>query len=298
VLPPDVPQYFAPPLTSPAGGQISYEPMLFGAARVQLQDAKLGVNITRDVSVVAPITGGVVAVDWSTAQDAGLTPADLQREPVEPAVFATLPAPATKVKNYEAWGRDFARWLVQAQVVELLRHPATGLVSAAGETERDFRIRLHEALREKRDQLKERLREKHGQKIVALQERLRRAQQAVEREQLQSQQQRVQTAVSMGATILGAVLGRRAVGTGTLGRATTAARGASRSYKEAQDVQRAQETVAALQQQLADLEAQVQAEMDAAGAIDAAAEPLETVTLRPKRTGIAVQAVGLAWVPR
>jgi hypothetical protein len=297
VLPPDVPQFFAPPKWAPAGA-IRYEPMLFGAARVQLQDAKLGVDLARDVSLVAPITSGVVAVDWSAARDAGVAPMELQQEPSEPAAFASLPAPAAKARNYETWGKEFARWLLQAHAVELLRHPPSGLVSAVDETERDFRIRLHDALREKRDQLRERLRQKHGQKIAALQERLRRAQDAVGREQMQAQQQQIQTAVSMGATILGAVLGRRAAGAGTLGRATTTARGASRSYKEAQDVQRARETLAALQQQLADLEAQVQAELNTVAAVDAASEPLEKVVLRPKRTGVAVQAVGLVWVPR
>jgi TolA-binding protein len=171
-------------------------------------------------------------------------------------------------------------------------------VSNVGETEREFRIRLREVSREKRDLLVEKLRQKHGQRIVALQERLRRAQESVERERLQAQQQQIQTAVSMGATILGTLLGRRAMSTGTLGRATTAARGASRSYKEARDVQRAQENVATLQRQLADLEAEIKAELGAVGAADPASDALETTVIRPKRTGVSVQALRLAWTPK
>lgn len=98
---------------------------------------------------------------------------------------------------------------------------------------------------------------------------------------------------------LGGLLGRRAICTSTLGRATTAARGASRSYKEEQDVQRAEETVAVLQQQLNELEAQLTAEIDAAvGAVNPLGDALETVAAKPKRTGITVQAVGLAWTPK
>jgi hypothetical protein len=226
-------------------------------------------------------------------------PADLQTEPLSPAAFSPLPAAATKPKSYEDWGRDFARWLAQGQVLELVRHTATGAVSAPGESERDFRIRVHDAARQKRDQVMEKLRQKHGQRVAILQERLRRAQETLERERLQARQQQIQTAVSVGATILDALMGRRAVRSGTIGRATTAARGASRSHKEAQDVHRAQETVQVLQQQLAELEAQITAEMESAvREADQTGERLDPLAVRPTRAGISVQAVGLAWVPR
>lgn len=278
---------------------MSYQPMLLGAARVQFQDTKLGVDVTRDITVLAPITTGALTVDWDSAEDAGLVPQDLAAEPLAPATFGMLPAAAAKPKSYEVWGRDFARWLTQTQVLEVLRHPETGILSRPGEPERDFRIRAHDAALQKRDQIVQKLRQKYGQKVAVLQERLRRAQAAVERERLQAKQQQIQTAVSVGATILDAFMGRRAVRSGTIGRATTAARGASRSRKEAQDVQRAEETVQVLQQQLADLEAQIRVEIDAAlGAVDPAAARLEPVTVRPKRTGITVQTIGLAWTPR
>ena len=59
-------------------------------------------------------------------------------------------------------------------------------------------------------------------------------------------QAKLQTGVSMGATLLGALLGRKAVSAGTLGRATTAARGVGRSMKEAADIKRAGESVEAV----------------------------------------------------
>jgi hypothetical protein len=68
--------------------------------------------------------------------------------------------------------------------------------------------------------------------------------------------------------------------------------------KESQDIERAKETLAAAQQQKAELEAQVQVELqEVGGAWDPASETLDTVTLRPKRTELTVQLVALAWVP-
>ncbi|MGQ0568261.1 MAG: ATP-binding protein, partial [Armatimonadota bacterium] len=251
------------------------------------------------VAFLVPITSGVLPVDWNGATETDLAPSDLDVEPIQQAAFAELPPVAAKSKSYEAWGKDLARWLLQSQKLELLRSPRSGRVSNPGETERDFRIRLQDLARETRDATTERLRQKYAPKVAALQDRIRRAEQAVQREQEQAQQEKVQTAVSIGTTLLGALMGRKTFTVGTLGRATTAARGASRAYRQAQDVGRAQETVQALQAQLQELEAQLRAEVDALeGTGDPFSEPLETVVVKSKRTGVAVRAVGLAWTLR
>jgi hypothetical protein len=105
-------------------------------------------------------------------------------------------------------------------------------------------------------------------------------------------------AVSLGATVLGALLGRKAVSTGTLGRATTAARGMGRIGKETQDVARASENVTALRTQLSDLGSQMEADLQSVTADwDLSNEPFERVLVKPKRGGVSVQLVALVWVP-
>ena len=101
------------------------------------------------------------------------------------------------------------------------------------------------------------MRQKFAAKRAALEEKLRRAEQGVTREQQQATSHKVQTAVSMGATVIGALFGRKAISAGTIGRATTAARGFGRSAKEMEDVQLAQESAEATRQALADLDAQI-----------------------------------------
>jgi len=184
------------------------------------------------------------------------------------------------------------------QKLELLKSPSTGEWSKPGESERDFRVRLQQTAREVRDAQVERLRQGYASKIAALQDRIRRAGLAVERESAQASQQKLQTAISFGTTLLGAFLGRKAVSVSTLGRATTAARGVSRSMKEQKDIARAQESVEALQGDLAALEAQLQSETEALEAkLDAQNEQLETIAIKPKKTNISVQLLGLAWAP-
>jgi len=297
VLPPGVPQQFVPVRGSaPTGAALVYRPILLGIADVRFADAKKGVDAREPVTVMTEITGEAVTVDWDRAVEVALAAGDLDAEPAAGARFAELPGAAGKAKSYDTWRKDLVAWLFRTRTLDLLACPRLKAVSRAGESEGEFRARLQHAGREKRDQAVEQLRRKYAAKIAALQERVRRAEQAVARESEQATQQGLQTAISIGTTLIGAMLGRKAMTAGTLGRATTAARGAGRVLKERQDVGRAQETLEASRQQLADLEASIKAETETLGA-DALAEPLETVSLRPTRQNVTVKLVTLAWAP-
>jgi hypothetical protein len=182
--------------------------------------------------------------------------------------------------------------------LELLESPTLDIVSNPGESERDFRVRLQQLGREQRDDAVEKLRKKYAPKLEQLEERKRRAEQAVAREAEQAKGQKVQTAISFGATLLSSFLGRKRTSLTTLGRATTAVRGVGRSMKESQDVDRAEDNVAAITQQLADLEAEFQSETsDLERSLDPQTEQFDKVSLKPTKANIAVKLVTLAWAP-
>ncbi len=300
VLPPDIPQYFLPVRGGrPDRSALVYVPMLLGSSTVRFVDAKAGVDVTQEGIFLTPVTGEAIPVNWANAAEGNVAVTDLEKSPQEEAQYAEMPGVAGKAKSYEGWSRDFATWLYGSQKLELLKRPGSKELSKPGETERDFRIRLQEAAREQRDQWAEQLRKKYAPKTASLEERLRRAQQAVEREKEQVTQQGLQTAISVGATLLGAFLGRKAVGVTNIGRATTAARGVGRVLKERQDIGRAEETVEGIQQQLRDLEAEFTSEMATLETkTDPLTERLESVAVKPKKTDIAVRLVALAWAPQ
>jgi hypothetical protein len=300
VLPPDIPQYFLPVGGGrPDRSTLIYVPMLLGSSTVRFVDAKAGIDVTQEGIFLTPVTGEAIPVNWPNATEANVAVTDLEKSPQEGAQYAEMPGVAGKAKSYEGWSRDFATWLYGSRKLELLKRPGSKELSRPGETERDFRIRLQEAAREQRDQWAEQLRKKYAPKTAALEERLRRAQQAVAREKEQVTQQGLQTAISVGATLLGAFLGRKAVGATNIGRATTAARGVGRVLKERQDIGRAEETVEGIQQQIRDLEAEFTSEMAALETkTDPLTERLEIVAVKPKKTDIAVRLVALAWAPQ
>ena len=292
IVPPDVPQYFAP------GASSSWVPMLVGAARMSYTDAKLGLDETSDIVVWTPLTEGPVAADWEHAEPASFVVDALLREPASGGTFAALPPPAAKPKSYAAWTKEFASWAGRSQSVELLRSPSTGVVSRPGERDGDFQARVTHARREARDEAVTALRDKYAPKLAALDEKIRKAGAAVQREEQQASEQKLSTAMSVGATVLGAIFGRKAASIATLGRATTAARGVGRIGREAQDVARAkanEDALAAQRQELADtLDAELQAVQRA---WNDAAETCDRVMAKPKRGGVQVQLVALVWRP-
>lgn len=292
----EIAQFFVPVRGSSSG--LVYQPMLVGAARIRFVDTKSKVNDTKNVIVVTPIQDQAVPVNWEDAQKVDFALNDLEKNPDQDAAFGEVPSPAGKAKNYTSWNRDFITWLYGNQQLDLLRSPSTGKISNPGEEEREFRVRLQQASREQRDAEVAALRQKYAVKVNAIQEKIRKAQQAVDREASQAKQSQMQTALSFGATLLGALTGRKLGSAGNIGKATTALRGVGRSMEQQNDIGRAKETVGAYTAQLNELNAQLKDETDALAAkIDPATEELETISIRPKKTDIEVQLVTLVWAP-
>jgi len=108
----------------------------------------------------------------------------------------------------------------------------------------------------------------------------------------------VQAAVSVGATLLGAFLGRKVMSQSTLGRATTAMRGVERSAREQGDVARAQESLSSLQERRAALSQELEQEVaELSARLEGGQEALTERVIRPRKTDIEVVRVALLWVP-
>lgn len=296
-LAPEISQYYFPVRGRGApGAKLVYQPRILGAARVAFAHEKSRISTVQACQYITRVTDSALPVEWERAEQTQVDITDMERRPEqgEPAQFAALPSPASSAKNYNAWTREFTSWLYGTQVLEVLYSPSLKTYAKPAEDERDFRIRLSQSAREKRDDAVEVLRKKYAPKIATLKERLRKAEQAVDREKEQVRQAGLQTAISIGSTILGAFTGRKV----SAGKASTAARGVGRSMSQREDVQRAEETVAAITKQLEELNAEFETEAaELAARIDPTTEMLETVTIKPKKADINVQLVALAWVP-
>ncbi len=296
VLPPDIPQAFLSLRSRPDG--VVYQACLYGSAAVHFVDAKRGVEHAEDVVLLAPFAESGAesgAIDWYAAAAVDAAKEDLEREPAAGARFGPLPAAATKARSYDGWSKELEESLYRTRRLEVFHSPNLDELSQPGESERDFRIRLGERARERRDAQVQTLREKHGPKVAALTDRIRRAEQAKAKQQSQASNQTMQTVVSVGTAILGSLFGRRKITTGV----GTAVRNAGRTMQERQDVTHAEENLESLRAQLAALNTDLEAEVNALAArFDPQAEALETLALKPRKQDVEVRHVTLVWAPK
>ncbi|WP_291431689.1 DUF87 domain-containing protein [Deinococcus sp.] len=287
VVPPGVTEVFVP--TSQA--DVQYHAQLLAVAQVRYVSVKYRLDVAGVLPLVADVTDGPIPVSWDEATELHIDPGTLQQAGVDGATFSDVPAALLNAKNHARWAKEAARFVAGSRPLTLWQEPGSGLISAPGETEGDFRARASLAGREARDAAVQKLRARYGPKVAALQDRLARAQLKVQQQQAQAQQAQLQTAMSVGAGVLGALFGG--------GRKTTALRsgvsGVGRSMREGQDVQAAQTEMMQVAGQLEDLQAQVQAEVDALTLT--ASSDLLRLDVKAKSTDVTVPLVALAWLP-
>jgi hypothetical protein len=300
VLPPEIPEFFLPQRKGlPAGATLCYRPTLVGTARVHFAQTKSNVDVWENVALTALVGEALSASIWDDAEAATDEAPELEKAPAAgEARFAPLPSELTRPKKFAELTAVLKDQLYRTRTFEIWKCPSLKQVSRPGESEGDFRVRLSHAARQDRDEQIEKLKAKYTPKLALVQERIRKAQQKVEKEQAQASQQTLQTALNFGSSLLGALFSRKIASAANVSRAASAARAAGRIGREKQDVTLAQDNVQQYQDQLAELDAQFKAETaELDDSVNADKLELEDIVIKPKKSDINVTLVALAWTP-
>ena len=298
VLPPDVTERFIARRASlPKGASVLYRPALLGTARVHFAQSSTGVDEWQDVTLLLPIEESLPADVWDEAEDRQERP-EFDNQPEAGAKFASLPAELARPKRYSELTSALKESLYRNRKLKIFKCAELKATSSPGESKAAFRVRLSQSGREQRDAQLEKLRQKYAPKIAALEERIRKAQVRVEKEKSQANQQTISTVLSFGASILGALFGRKLMSSTNVTRAATSARQAGKILRERQDISDAAEGVEAIEEQLKLLNDQFEAETEKLQAnLAPDALELNEVLVRPKKADISVQEVALVWQP-
>jgi hypothetical protein len=277
------------------GNDIIYQPHLLRAATVHFSSARAGVDASRAVRLVNPITAS--GIDWETQVEppAGLDAAGAR--PVEGAGFGELPGFAMNAANYKQVEKDFAESLFRSERAEIFYCPALKTWSKFDESEGDFRARLMHEAHEARDAAVEKIRAAAAKKIEILETRMRTAESRLAKEKAEANAAKMQAGVSLLGGILGTLLGRKTSaaaitrGSSAIGRATTA-------YKQHQDVASAGARIEDLGTGIAAIQAETEAEAEKiADSFDPTSIALESEPLKPTKTNVKVDQIALLWLP-
>jgi hypothetical protein len=297
ILSPEIIQYFIPTsfLKTKNPNELFYKPMIIGAVSLNFANSKLDVDVIKNLTFITPVTDESIPVDWMNSQQIEIDIKNLQKNP-DGVNFMELPLEASKPANYESWKKDFLDWLYRNQKLNLFKVKNLKETSKVNESERDFKIRIDTLIREVRDDMTQKLRQKYASKMRSLQEKIQRAESVVRLQQEQAQQQKIQTAFSLGSTLIGAFMGRKVTRYSSRN-SSDVMRRVSRITKEKNDVDKALQILQTYQQQFLDLENEFKAEVIEIENKIKDLNELETITIKLDKKDISLKLLSLTWVP-
>ncbi len=296
-LPPGVEESFLADAENVSGRAVSYRPALLG--RIKLHFVKTGsagfdVWEERTLALPADVSG---IEEWDAAER--VDPQGLCPQPASAdAKFAEVPAEMLNAKSYDGWSKALKSAAYRSQTLSLWTCPALKATCQPGETQKEFRLRLELEAREARERDTGKLRSKYASKLAGIEKRIKTAEQRVEREKGQASRATMDSVISIGSTLLGALFGRKTFSATNVGKAATAARGVGRAAEQRSDIGRASETLEDLKAELDAVNAELAAEVER---ITAAFNPqsieLEELTVSPRKSDIQVAPIAVAWCP-
>jgi DNA helicase HerA-like ATPase len=299
VLPPGVEELFLP-LVSARGDRhrLLWRPALLARSRLHFVRASAKADEWQERLLIGSLPDGGAEPTWDLLSRGEGTPEPTSGPTVDGGDFAPLPAAAQRAGSYKTWRRELVDHLYRGERLVLFKCAALKAVSRAGESEGEFRGRLALAARERRDLEVEKVRKRFSLRLATLADRVRRAEEKVHKEQGDVGRQKIDTVLSIGATLAGALFGRKLASVGNVTRTRSAIRGFGQAAKEKEQVGRAERELEAQRDKLEDMEALVQ---DQVAGIESSFDPealdLESIEVPPRKSDIDVADFALVWTP-
>jgi hypothetical protein len=296
--PSGIPERFLPIAQQPSSGEhLLYRPALLGVASLHYALAKVEVDCWQKAAWLAPLDADNDAAPWEGGSEIGRGAPNLDADPATGARFAELPTAALRAESFERWRKTLAAHLYRTRPLTLFRSVDPASTSKAGETEGEFRVRLRDALREKRDATVEKLRARFAPQLATLGDQIARAEQRVEAEREQYSAKKTDTMISIGASVVGALFGRKLASRTNVGRAATAMRGLGRAADERGDIGRAEERAVQMRAKLAELEQSCQQEIAALESRGIESVAIERLQVPARKGDLDVEPLVLVWTP-
>ncbi|MCA9444466.1 MAG: ATP-binding protein, partial [Candidatus Omnitrophica bacterium] len=299
ILPSQIEERFLPQrIVTEPNEKIAYRPALLGVGTLHYANSRAGVDEWRKVPLLAPLSGDIPTNPWTESVPFPGDTDNLFSEPDDGIGFGDLPAEAQNAKAHDKWKKMLSTHLYKECPLVLWKSKQPSLVSQPKETEEEFQGRLRQALREERDLAMEKLRDQYATKSSRIEDRIQSAQARVAKEESQYQNQRLQTAISFGSTLMGALFGRKLTSRTNIGKAATAIRGIGRTADQRGDIERAEEKVETLQADLRELEQQLQTELlEIRREFEESELEYDTQEIRTKKTDLTIDRYCLVWAP-
>jgi len=280
----------------PVESVLVYEPTLLALGTTHFIDYKVRIDKLQKTGLLLNPSKVSAMIRWEEAESIDIDPANLPQQPEADAQFGAVPSELNTPAKFKLYSNDFFDYLYHRNVLKLHCHKIANLYGQPGETEREFKIRVQQVLREKRDAEVEKMRRKYDAELQKLEGKLYREQQELTLDQARYVSHQREEIISAGESIISVlgVFGRR--------RPTTAFSKAARkrrmTAKAKADVDESVREIARLRKEIQQISVSMEQHVDEINNIwDAKLEAIQTYTVRPKKCNCTVDMVSLAWTP-
>ncbi len=294
LIPDSATQYFVEPNQRVSDGdRLIYRPALLGRGRLHFVKSTYKIDEWVEKTFLAKISGGEMPDEvWEEAELLE-EPLDFARRPDEDGKFGKTAPEYQKSKSYTSWKKQLKEYLYRGQDMAVWKCEDLKKYSEANEELGDFKVRLEQHASELRDDKVEKLRKKFAKKFQTIRSQIRRAEDKIEVEEAQYKQSRMSSVLSVGTTIMGALLGRRSTRN-----ATSSISKFGRSSKEKSDIARAQDGLEELQIKFEDLENQFNEEVaEIEDKMDISNLEFTELKVTPRKSDISLEDFGICWLP-
>ncbi|OOZ48354.1 hypothetical protein BOW39_10970 [Solemya velum gill symbiont] len=277
-----IPQCFRPGF----GGENHYSASLMATLNLHFFNQTRGIDFNESYCLELPINKGSVDLDWESASNEAESRQCFKKLPkTAPSEISYAPLPdfISSDRKLSAASRALKEWIYHSRKLELFRTRSPQMESQPGETSGDFRVRVSDALNDKKEIEIDKLKERYEKKEKTLVDRLQRAMAKLEKEKGDT----TNSYIRAGARILGALLGRSP---------STIATAGTSVLKERGDVGRAEERVKKYQADIEELGYELEEKLDeVAEEYDPDNIEIEEFAIKLRKTDIVVDGIALVW---
>ena len=278
--------------------ELNYAPWLVATAKVRFFKQSQGVDETREICLRLSVADDSYESDWQRAEEYSFAEDTCGGKAPAASSYAPLSHIFYGLKSLRSLEKEFDDFLYHSMRLPLLKVSSLKLVASPGETEPQFNKRISDLLREKKETEADKIKERYEKKQRQLNIRLEKAYARVDKEKGDVKAKGIDTALSIGATIFGALFGRKTLSVSNANRTVRSARGAGRVLKEQGDVQRAEDAVALILEDVDALAQELQEKLSLlAVRFDRENYDLETINITPRHSDIYDLQLHLVWEP-
>ena len=294
VLSGSIPQYYlVPPILT---DKFILEPYLVATGKVRFFNSRRNIDLVQKKSIQLFLDDSFKEPDWSLSEPFESEIDDLSKTPPANSVYSGLPESILSARNLNPFLRSLRDYLYHNSHMELFRVKRLKLESKIGQDMEEFRQEVIDHLKNKRAEAIERIEARYKKQFQRLEARLNKALARLDREKEDVSQRGVDTVVSFGVAILGALFGRKTLSATTAYRTGRGIRNASRMMREKEDVKRAEEEIARLREKMDELQDDLHQEIEKISerfSIDN--YEIESFYITPRRNDIFDTRVFLLW---